>query len=366
MKTGFFWYYLEENPKKAKVEEEKQYPCQYIDPKTNQNYLLKVTYFERKINIDIFHALTDGGNGTIFFKELIYSYLELAHSKELKEESRIARKIEDVMEDSYLKNYDKTAKGRENSQKAYALRGKKIPLGGVAVTHEILDLVKLKEISKMKNATVTQYLTAVLLYAIYQANYPRKKEKKPIKICIPVNLKKYFSSETMSNFFSYLTVIVPTKNDLCDDFSKILELVKQEFKKKLTQEEMKKTMSANVRLGNHPLIKSIPLMIKKPIVRLVYTQIRKYTTITLSNIGRIGMIGKYQEYIDNFFLLIAPESVEKIKCSACSFGDKMVFTFTSILNNTKIEEAFYQFLKEQGVEVQIESNGVLDVISEKN
>ena len=73
MKTGFFWYYLEENQKSPIIEEEKDYPCQYINPRTNNNYLFKVTYFENKINIDIFHALTDGNNGTTFFKEIVYN-----------------------------------------------------------------------------------------------------------------------------------------------------------------------------------------------------------------------------------------------------------------------------------------------------
>ena len=53
MKAGLFWYYLEHNPKDPIIEEEKEYPCQYINPKTNNNYLFKVTYFEKKINIDI-------------------------------------------------------------------------------------------------------------------------------------------------------------------------------------------------------------------------------------------------------------------------------------------------------------------------
>ena len=66
-------------------------------------------------------------------------------------------------------------------------------------------------------------------------------------------------------------------------------------------------------------------------------------------------------------MLIAPEPVEKIKCSACTFEDKMVFTFTSILNDNSIEKRFYEFLKEQGIKVEIESNGVLDeFISTKN
>ena len=124
-----------------------------------------------------------------------------------------------------------------------------------------------------------------------------------------------------------------------------------------------KTMSTNVKIGNNFLIKSIPLFLKKILVRLSYIEIRKYTTITYSNIGRIGIIGDYKKYIDYFLMLIAPEPVEKIKCSSCTFEDKMVFTFTSILDNNEIEKEFYEFLKERKIKVKIESNGVLDDIS---
>ena len=69
MKAGVFWYYLEYNPKKPIVEEEKDYPCKYIEPRTNNNYLFKITYFENKINIDIFHSLTDGNSGKCFLEK---------------------------------------------------------------------------------------------------------------------------------------------------------------------------------------------------------------------------------------------------------------------------------------------------------
>ena len=74
MKAGFFWYYLEHNTKGPIIEEEQDYPCQYMDSRRNHNYLFKVTYFKNKVNIDIFHSLTDGNSGTIFFKEIIYTY----------------------------------------------------------------------------------------------------------------------------------------------------------------------------------------------------------------------------------------------------------------------------------------------------
>ena len=366
LKQGFFWYYFEENTKEPMVEQEVDYPCQYIDPELNHNYLFKVTYFKKKINMDVNHTLTDGNNATNFFKEILYTYLELKHPKEFVEELRTTRKYAYTIEDSYLKNYDKHAKNNNSSKKAYLLKGNKMPLGSIAAIHEIIDLPALKAKCQEKECTVTQYLTAILIYAIYQENYLPNHGKKPIKVCIPVNLKKYFSSLTLSNFFSYITLEAKMKREHLDSFDKVLQFVKQDFQKRLTEEEILKTMSGNVKLGNNLAIRAIPLFLKKLFVRIGYLEIRKYTTITFSNIGRIGIIGKYQKYIENFLFLIAPEPVESIKCSACSFNDQLVFTFTTILEDSHIESHFYQFLKEQNIPVRIESNGVLDVISEKN
>ncbi len=363
MKSGFFWYYLEHNTKEPIIEEERDYPCKYIDPKTNNGYLFKVTYFKNKINIDIFHALTDGNSGTTFFREIVYTYLELIYKEDLKTENRQLRKLEYSIEDSYIKNYDKKAKSNASGKIAYELKGKKIKLGAISVIHEIIDLEQLKEESKKNNATITQYLTAVLMYAIYNQNYIKYKGKKPIKICIPVNLKKYFQSNTMSNFFSYITLVADMHNTEIDTFEKMLEFVKGEFEERLKEEEIIKTMSTNVKIGSNFFIKVVPLILKNILVRISYIIIRKYTTITYSNIGRIGIIGDYKKYIDYFLMLIAPEPVEKIKCSSCSFENKMVFTFTSILDDNSIEREFYKFLTNRNIKVNIESNGVLDDIS---
>ena len=368
MKPGVFWYYFEENNKAPIIEEESEYPCKYIEPRKNNYYLFKVTYFKNKINIDIFHSLTDGDGGNMFFREIVYTYIELMNPETFKEERKIRKIIEHSEEDSYITNYNKKSKSNSSSKKAYTLKGKKIKLGAISVIHQIIDVEDLKKESKKHEATITQYLTAILIYCIYKENYIKQKRKssKPIKICIPVNLKKYYNSKTMSNFFSYITLKLDMDDKKLTTFEGILEFVKKDFKKNLAEGEIIKTMSANVKLGNNFFIKSIPLIIKKAIVRLSYMEIRKYTTTTFSNIGRIGIIGKYKEFIDYFVLLIAPEPVEKIKCSSCTFENKMVFTFTSILQNNKIEKSFYEFLRKQGIKVKIESNGVLDDISTEN
>lgn len=369
MKKGLFWYYLEKNPAKPTVSEEITYPCRYIEPKYNDDYLFKVTYYRNKINIDIFHSLTDGNGGLIFFNEIVYSYLELIHPElnEGKERGERKTNIDYDVEDSYLENYNKKLKSSIKSKRAYLLKGKEISFGAVSVVHQIIDFEKLKEECKKYDATITQYLTAVLIHSIYEANYLKykknNKKSKPIRVCIPVNLKKYFKSKTMSNFFSYI-VINAAFGEL-DNFDKIVELVKNEFKTKLTEEELGATMAMTVKLGHNFMISAIPLFAKKIILKFAYRFIQKYMTITFSNVGRVGVIGDYQKYIDYYLFLIAPENVEKIKCSSCSFGNNMTFSFTSVLKDNEIEKFFYNFLISKNIGVKVESNGVNESIVEK-
>ena len=280
LKNGAFWYYFEDNNKEVIIEKEKDYPCKYIDPNTNNDYLFKVTYWKNKINLDIFHSLTDGNSGVIFLREIVYTYIELAHKEEFKKALRTKRKVSNNTEDDYLKNYDKKSKGGRGGKKAYILKGKKLPLAAIGVIHVNINLEQLRNKAKEKGVTITQYLTSVLIYSIYNSKYKNKKNGKPIKVCIPVDLRKYFKSETVSNFFSYITVTADMNLKMLQNFEGILKFVKSEFERLLTREEISKTMSANVKLGNNPFIKIIPLFLKLPIVKLSYLEIRKYTTTT--------------------------------------------------------------------------------------
>ena len=364
LRKGFFWYYLEDNPKKVKVRKETYYPCKKINQKENNGYLFSVTYFEKKINIEIFHSLTDGNGGLIFFREIVYNYLDMQHKELQNLEERKARKIDLDTEDSYLANYDKKSKKNSGNKRAYILKGKELKYGQVSVNHLLIDSDDLKNQCVKYNLSTTQYLTSVLIWSIYNANvlkYNKNvKNQKPIKVCIPVNLKKYYRSKTMSNFFSFISVDAKMEN--CISFEDITNFVREEFEKKLSQEEILKTMSDTTKIGNNVFISSIPFFMKRVIIRSIYSEIQKYLSITYSNIGKVGIIGKYQEYIDYFLILIAPERIEKIKCSSCTYLDKVIFTFTSVLNDNSIEKYFYKFLKAQNVKTLVESNQVLDSI----
>src|SRR5699024_7790567 len=76
-RKGIFWDFLEQNDKHLFVQAEKRYPCYPINPKDNNDYLVRVLYYQHRISVEIFHSLTDGYGAIEFLKSLIYQYLIL-------------------------------------------------------------------------------------------------------------------------------------------------------------------------------------------------------------------------------------------------------------------------------------------------
>lgn len=362
LRRGFFWYYFEENEKEITILPEETYPCRYMDNRITQGYLFKVTYYKKKINVEIFHALTDGSTAIEFVKTIVYNYLNYRYPNSFEDKFSIKNIEADTqnIEDSYLKNYKKNLRRKEKSTKAYILKGKKLLSHEIGITHGFITLKPIIKTCRKLNVTVSQYLTAVLIYSIFKEQKKEKTNKKPIKVCIPVNLKNYFLSTTVSNFFSYMTIVADQRQIDLTDFDLILAFVRNNFKNKLQKEEMAKTLAHTVRLGNSIYIRMIPLPIKKLILKLVYSEIQKYTTTTFSNLGKINFLPEYEQYIEHFFFIIAPEKAEKIKCTACSCGNNVIFSVTSILQNNSVETNFFEFLKQQGIPVNIVTNGIYD------
>ncbi len=367
LRMGFFWYYLEENEKEIVIFKEETYPCRYIDKKANNGYLFKVSYYQNKINVEIFHALTDGNTAVEFIKTIVYQYLNLCYPDTFSEKFSIKSIEADTqnIEDSYLKNYQKNLHGKESSKKAYILKGKRLLPYQVGITHGFISLKPVIKTCRKLKVTVSEYFTAVLIYSIYQEQKKQRESKKPIKVCLPVNLKKYFSSTTVTNFFSYMTIVADHKQLDLTDFDLILAFVRNNFKNKLQKEEMAKTMAHTVRLGNSIYIRMIPLALKKLILKLIYSEIQKYTTTTFSNLGKINVLPEYEAYIDQFFFLIGPEKAEKIKCTACSYGNNIAFSFASILQENRVEQNFFKFLESQGIPFTMVTNGIYEKESTK-
>lgn len=357
LQKGIFWYYFEENGNPApKVKEENTYPCRFIEQNKNKHYLFRVTYFKYRINLEVFHVLTDGMGGINFLKELTYQYLRLCHPE-------IREKVGDDLncgtslnrEDSFIKNYRKSSSRPYQTQKAYLVKGEKLLPGEFGVMHGYMKIPALKEVCHRYGVSINEYLVGVFVYSVYQECLKGMPSDKPIRVAVPVNLRPYFASNTTKNFFVMVSAeFHPTKEDYT--FEEILQTVHESLRAQINKENLEKLFSYNVSNEKVWIARIAPLFLKNMAMKMVYTQSALANTTTITNIGNITVEDIYKPYVEMFHAFLAMSKGQHIKGTICSYGDTLVFTFSYDLQDTGIQKAFFRKIATDGIEVQLDSN----------
>lgn len=361
MRYGVFWYYFETNQKPAPdVKEEYRYPCQYISPNRNRNYLFRVNYYKNRINLEVFHVLTDGMGGITFLKELTYQYLRLAHP-ELREKlgDGLCSDTSLNREDSYLKNYKKSHKKGYKTERAYLVKGEKLKPLELGVMHGFMPVKSLKKVCNKYGVSINEYLVAAFLWSIYQECLHGMPSKRPISSCVPVNLRPYFDSITMKNFFVIVSAVFrPEKESYT--FEEVVQIVAESLRGQINRENLENLFAYNVSNEKNFILRAVPLFIKNIAMRYVYHSSALANTTTVTNIGNIQVREEYQEYIEGFRAFLSMSEGQNIKGTICSYRDTLVFTISSNLAEVSVQRGFFRRLAEDGIPVKIETNGVYD------
>lgn len=359
MRRGVFWHYFEENGKPApKVKEEVSFPCRYIRPNKNRSYLFSVTYYKCRINLEVFHVLTDGMGGFNFLRELTYQYLRLAHPELiLKTGDSLTSGTTLNREDSFLKNYKKTAKKVYKTQKAYLIKGEKLRAGEFGVIHGYINITELKTVCRKYGVSINEYLVAAFVWSVYTECLHSMPSDKPIRVAVPVNLRPYFNSITTKNFFVMISAeFYPTEDSYT--FEQVVKTVQDSLRSQLNSEHLENIFSYNVSNQKNKFLRLIPLPLKYIGMRHVYTRSALANTTTITNIGKIEISEPYKPYIELFHAFLALSKGQHIKGTVCSYEDTLVFSFSYDLMDPSVQRGFFRRLTDDGLGVEIESNGV--------
>ncbi len=357
LRKGLFWYYFEENGKPApRVEKEHTFPCRYIRPNRNHSYLFRVTYYERRVNLEVFHVLTDGMGGLNFLRELTYQYLRLAH-KELDVGDFLDPETSLNVEDSFVRNYRHSMPHGFEVRKAYLLKGKKLPHGVLGLMHAYIPQDQLKNALKTYNVSANTYLVSCFAYAVYTACLHGGPSDRPIRIAVPVNLRPYYDSVTTRNFFIMISAEF-APDDHRYEFSEVASIIDQSLKAQMSKEHLEDLFSYSVSNQENIWLRMIPLPIKGLAMRIVYNQSALAHTSTVTNIGKISIDDMYEPYIERFHAFITMSKAQYLKGTICAFKNEYVFTFSTLFTDTSVEKAFCKQLVSDGIEVKLETNGV--------
>lgn len=361
LKRGLFWYYYERNRALPVVKEDKGFPCRKLKDFINNGFLFNVMYHKNNIIMECFHGLADGTGAIEFLKTLVYEYfLLLGYSIDTQ---GMVINAEDEVQAHELKNdfvtyYD--AEGDYNKLKqpiAYHILGTPLRKDEIFVTHGIFDLKDFLAVVKEKGVTVSAYVAALLIYCICQEQrYDVKREKKPIVISVPIDLRGMFPSQTLRNFISFANVGVKVTENM--SFDDILADVSAQLKAGTTKEEVHAKINKNVKFEKNPFIRITPLFVKNLVVSNTYKMYGEGCyTMVLSNLKTTMLPADMHKHIKCIYYTLGVSDLNPLNCIVVSYEGKMILTFARGIEETDIINRFFRhFTVEKGLQVELRGN----------
>ncbi len=395
LRKGLFWHYFETNFAAPRVRQDYTYPCAKIDRNITNGYLFRLTYFSCHVHLDMYHVLADGSGALQFLKLILAYYLEQQHPgtpfAQLLPDGEWGFSRGGQEENSFLhyrapqtapssgdgtgpvgsgalgagaeasapafvpKEQPKTASAIPKGLQAYRIEGVKVLGGELKMITGVCSAKGLIGLVKAAKKPVTAYLTALLIYSIYRQSFQYHQQNRPVSVCVPVNLRNFFPSSTLRNFFSNVSVTLDLfrKNP---SFEEILEQTTDQLAKKQESTALEAKMKGNAHVEQSMLIRIIPLFLKRMVLGLMYRKNDKLHTSSLSNLGRIVLPEEFAPYVLRFEAHLPVSPRQPVKLGVCSYGDNMAFTFSCALEETDIPQFFFRFLQQQGLEITIGCN----------
>lgn len=354
LRNGLFWNYFAENKNFFKVELETSNVCEYFKFSKNKGYLFKVYYLNNKITLETFHSLTDGTGALEFLKAITFEYLTLLGVK-LDHEGIILTKrpfTNKEDEDSFNANYDPKIKKKLKETKAFKLTGETFDDDWTLVMKVKLNVKDVLKLVKEKyNVTVTEYFTTLIAYNIYK-EADLTKDKRPIKIFVPVNLRPYFDSQTLRNFSLYVKANFDTNHKWT--FLEMLDLTKQLFTEQLNQMELQMHLGSLVGLERNIFVKFVPLFIKNIFFKIGFQVLgESLNSSSISNLGIIKLPEEMSKYVTDVDFI---NSGPSLNSALVTYKDQLNFSLNTVFKDISIIRGIIYQLRDDGLDVTINTN----------
>ena len=359
LKHGFFWHYFEKNPQSPQVQPDVRNICYRINFRENRGFLFRVYYHDRRIAVDFFHALGDGYANTVFVSTLTAQYLrlcgaEIGHGGAVLDLEESPRETE--QSDAYRQYASSGAKYDRRDKAVYHAVSEKEGRHLCNYTIGVMSASQLKQAAGRFNATITEYLAALLLDIHYQKQKNEEKKQKELCVQVPVNLRRHFPSETLRNFVVCLRIkLNPAMGDY--SFEEIVRSVRLQMQTQNEPKFLNSMMTQNMKVERNPVLRATPLLIKDLGVGLSFAVTAEQTTTALlSNIGRVTLPEEMYPYIEKYVFFTGPGQRNGGRCGAISCGDTLCLTVSNCYRDAAIERALFTRLVKAGVHVKVESN----------
>ena len=353
LKKGVFWHYLNASKHRYTIEKENTVPCSPIRLERTGSQTFRVLYWKNRISVEFFHVLTDGTGGMRFLKSLVAEYLRLRELLEDDEEYEYLNSfpVKEESENAFERYLQKVPAAGFMDRLAVQMNGK-LSNGPARIVHFRMDTNSLLNAAHSRNATVSAYLLALMFMAGRSATDAMGGEH---AVQVPVNMRKYHPSGTLSNFSMYF--MVREEIERINDIDSLIADISRQIREKNTPENMDRMVASAARFVR--MARFVPMVIKQPVAKQIYGFLGdKLFSNTLSNLGTVELPERYKQYIDSMDFVLGTGITNRAACSLVSYNGVSVFSVTKYTADPTFEESMNNLLKSENIKFTVEGSRI--------
>ena len=378
LRRAIFWYYLQDSDLRPEVTTDNQYTCAEIYDARRPGLLFRVVYHHRRINLEVFHALSDGTGALWFLTDLVAEYTRLRYrQQDLPENTDTAQltaqpgggaeetQARELTTDSFRHYFRGKQRPTEHSKTsspsmsptktAYRVKGTRTPdsrTRAVELTMPVKDVLAL---ARAEEISLTMYLTALFFESIRCAADGLGKSR-TLAATVPVNLRQFFPSVSPRNFFATVRV-EHTYGNGPDDIGTVGRALDRQFRPKATPEALEKKVRRYANFERSPMLRIVPRPIKDVVLRMINWVNNRGLSVSVSNLGRVILPEPVESHVGRMGFHV---SAVRPQMCAMSHAGLLTVSFTSPFVETDHIREFVRMLTSQGVDVSVAATRVTE------
>jgi len=360
LKKQLFNYVFKRTKDIPVVEKDTKWTNRYINFNQN-NFPFKIKVLENTIALEMSHIISDGYGTLSFLLSLTSEYLrslnyKIGDSPLIKKPGDIT--IPEEWECAFRKNFSKKGPSLKINKSAYIPKGKMISVTKYYSTRIVMDLEKVRFLARSKNATLNVYIAAVYAFAIQgllkeDIKSGIAKKSLPIRLQIPVNMRKYYPSKILRNFsYLYSPTFAITEKDLT--FNELVEKISFDIRHERHSGSIEKQISRNLRAESNIFFKLLPRIIKTLLFKIFYHIFaRSQYSGVLTNMGDIQIPEGMKNEISSFDIIPCNSPVPGRNTALFSYKGKLELNIGSSCSDLRLENKIIDKLKELSIEHKV-------------
>lgn len=310
----------------------------------------RIFYSGNVLCFEAFHASADGYGALISLRALVAEYLYIHYGVDTPERRELLETGEPDWEtelhDAYLDHGDSRPRGipgRYSYQLPGAARDNR-----VKSTETTWPTETLQAAAKRFGVSMTAFLSTVMAEAVMevQKKHIAPGKEAPVRIMVPIDLRRIFPSRTLRNFILYaLPTLEPEEITL--PLQERMTSFRDQLRSQVTPEALAPVIARNVRVQKSPVFRIIPRGIKCTAMRIAYRFFgESNSSITMTNLGLVSLSPEMAAWVRNIQVFLTPRRHSPYNCGIISCGDQTNICITRFGAEPELENLFFGKLQE--------------------